>query len=475
MAKDFRHLNLFLIKESFSAEPFSQHLSDQADVSEFPLVEESGIVGQLFVKNSIERRPNWADTLDSVVGKKIENIGNRSSSAVLFLKGDAGVYALVFGYGRYLLDQTRCVQDFGIKTALNTLDHRTLRSVDLHTLEEQPVQKKAQAPRDAEVGVFGIDILRDILRAVTGQAKKGVSLSQITGGDAMFSCSVNVPSNLLAALCDRIQLYYRESTYKENFAWVDNVQRIRDEGEIGRLDDLLCKAIAARSKDIVITVPEVISWDEVDGFSFTRAKNDIQPTVEAERYFNTLGEVSIDRLNSDRVFVSRAGANHDISFPVYRCVYWEIVETDGVRLLFDGKWYKVNRDFSSRINESLDDIEISDIDFPGVFVWDDAGSAKIESEGDYNERVAKSESFHLLDKKLIKTNRTTTSIELCDLLTPKRQFIHAKHRKGGSAGLSHLFAQGTVSAEVTVGDRAFRKKARTELNKISAAARDLLP
>ena len=114
--------------------------------------------------------------------------------------------------------------------------------------------------------------------------------------------------------------------------------------------------------------------------------------------------------------------------------------------------------------------------FPKIYVWeekkDEQLKSKIETEGDYNERVANDYSYHLLDKKLIKSNKTTSSIELCDLMTDNKQFIHVKHRKGGSAGLSHLFAQGSVSAEILLGDKEFRKKARTVLKKVSSGLQD---
>ena len=55
------------------------------------------------------------------------------------------------------------------------------------------------------------------------------------------------------------------------------------------------------------------------------------------------------------------------------------------------------------------------------------------------------------------------------------KLVHVKHRKGGSAGLSHLFAQGSVAAEIMLGDKAFRKKARTVLRRVNPAAGDLVP
>ena len=60
-------------------------------------------------------------------------------------------------------------------------------------------------------------------------------------------------------------------------------------------------------------------------------------------------------------------------------------------------------------------------------------------------------------------------------MTNNKQFIHVKHRKGGSAGLSHLFAQGSVSAEILLGDKEFRKKARTVLKRVSSGLQDSVP
>jgi uncharacterized protein (TIGR04141 family) len=51
-------------------------------------------------------------------------------------------------------------------------------------------------------------------------------------------------------------------------------------------------------------------------------------------------------------------------------------------------------------------------------------------------------------------------MELCDILTRGGGFIHVKQR-GSSSTLSHLFAQGTNSAERLRLDEDFRARART--------------
>jgi uncharacterized protein (TIGR04141 family) len=415
--------------------------------------------------------------LDEVAGKSIPGLANRSSSAVLLLRVDGDIFAFAFGYGRYLIEQSLFVQDFGLRTALNTLDDKSLRSVDLHTLEDQPVQKKSQAARDSDVGIFGIDILRDVLRSVTGVPKRGVGLMQITGGDAMFSFGVEMEASDFPALVRRIKGYYANDDYKTSFSWVDNVRKVKDDASIDALNAQLAQAVSERNPGIMVTLPEIGAWDTILGFSFTRNKDGVRPVIHSADYIDTipdLARLTIEGLKRDRLFVHDVDGNIT-AHPVYRCLYFEIVDGDKTKIVFDGKWYEVDATFIGRIAETLDLVQISTLAFPTVEVWDDGGKLKIESEGDYNTRAAAAHGYFLLDKKLVKTDRATSSIELCDLLTPARQFVHVKHRKGGSAGLSHLFAQGGVAAEIMLGDKAFRKKARTVLRKVNPAAGNLVP
>lgn len=476
MAKSYRRLNLFMAKPLGDGQIFADLLAD-ALVDTYPMADNLGIDGALYVRRSAEKRPSWGPLLDEVAGRVIPDLANRSSSAVLLLRVDSDVFAFTFGYGRYLIDQSLFVQDFGLRTALNTLDDKSLRSVDLHTLEDQPVQKKSQAARDSEVGVFGIDILRDVLRAVTGVPKRGVGLRQIAGGDAMFSFGSEMEAADFPALARRIKGYYVNDDYKTSFSWVDNVRKVKDDASVDALNAQLLQAVSARNPGVMVTLPEIGTWDTILGFSFTRNKESVRPVIHSADYLATipdLARLTVESLKRDRLFV------HDIDgnvteHPVYRCIYYEIVDGDKTKIIFDGKWYEVDATFIGRIAETLDLVQISTLSFPPVEVWAEGGKSKIESEGDYNTRAAAAHGYFLLDKKLVKTDRATSSIELCDLLTPAKQLVHVKHRKGGSAGLSHLFAQGGVAAEIMLGDKAFRKKARKVLRGVNPAARDLVP
>lgn len=476
MPQSYRRLNLFMAKPLADGQTFANLLAE-APVDTYQMADALGIDGVLYVKRSSEKRPSWGSLLDEAAGHDIPGLANRSSSAVLLLRVDGDIFAFTFGYGRYLIEQSLFVQDFGLRTALNTLDDKSLRSVDLHTLEDQPVQKKSQAARDSEVGVFGIDILRDVLRAVTGVPKRGVDLVQIAGGDAMFSFGAEMEAADLPTMARRIKGYYANDDYKASFSWVDNVRKIKDDASIDVLNAQLVQAVSVRNPGVMVTLPEIGTWDTILGFSFTRNKDGVRPVIHSNDYIDTIPDLThltIEGLKRDRLFVHDVNGNI-IEHSVYRCIYLEIVDGDKTKIIFDGKWYEVDATFIGRITETLDLLQISPLRFPAVEVWDDGDKSKIESEGDYNIRAAAELGYFLLDKQLVKTDRATSPIELCDILTPAKQLVHVKHRKGGSAGLSHLFAQGGVAAEIMLGDKAFRRKARTVLRRVNPAARELVP
>lgn len=75
----------------------------------------------------------------------------------------------------------------------------------------------------------------------------------------------------------------------------------------------------------------------------------------------------------------------------------------------------------------------------------------------------------LMDKKTVRMPGATSSVEICDLLSANRQFLHVK-RKLGSSQLSHLFSQGAVSTELMVSSPDFR---RVSLERIEEVSQDM--
>lgn len=106
--------------------------------------------------------------------------------------------------------------------------------------------------------------------------------------------------------------------------------------------------------------------------------------------------------------------------------------------------------------------------------YEDLPSADAETGEDlHNRKAAAALGAINLDKKLI-YDGGPDKMELCDLLTGEGRFVHVKLR-GSSSTLSHLFAQGTNSAERLILDDEFRLKARELLDGVDPDFASLIP
>lgn len=301
----YQHLSIFLVHEDYKNISYQKLLKSDVDYKTFDYDLKSSleIQGVLYVKEPKVNPPQWSKFAESLTNKPIDGLENCSSSAVLIIKASKATMAITFGYGRHLLDMGYFVADFGIKTALNTLNHDTLRSVDVITLDEQGVQKKAQASRSASVDTFGIDISRDLLRGVTGSPKYGVDLFNISGSGTTFSFGKSFEVKEVPNLVDEIYEYYNSGNYKKSFAWVDNIRRLEEKIDIEPLNQKLIDELNETCPKIVISIPEMLDWDIISGFSFTRSKANVKPTIESSDYFMNLDKssLSIDSLKRDRL------------------------------------------------------------------------------------------------------------------------------------------------------------------------------
>ena len=142
---------------------------------------------------------------------------------------------------------------------------------------------------------------------------------------------------------------------------------------------------------------------------------------------------------------------------VFNCIAAEFDHNDGRYLLADGEWFRLKREFVQEVNDSIARIPVLEHQLPAWNHSDDDG--KPEREDDWNTRACESWSeAALLDKSNISHGGGSSKIEPADILTKDGVFGHAKRRDKSSSGLSHLFAQGVVAAQLISQDQDFRRK-----------------
>lgn len=453
-------LRAYLVKEKYSNKELSYFIKKNVITDSFP-VNISNSYGEIFVQRRNEKKPEWLTFLNSLAEQKIDGLINKSNAAIFIVKVKERIFAFPFGYGRSMLEESFFESDFGLKTALNTLDRASLKGVDVHNFKEQPVGKRVQAPKASGVNTFGVDVFTDILHRVTGEPKDGVPFTSISGSGPCYGFRLNMKIKDFPVYIQKILDYYKNQSYKEDFEWVDNIRRLRDKGEIEVLNSKLINKIRNQDEKLILSVPEILDWDKIEYFVYPRSRRKKEYSIDIRNYIENINleKLSIESLkNNDFIEAYDEMGAQSFRIPIFRCLYCEIKEDNFDYILFSGDWYIIDKVFLEKINYVLKEIKESDINFPKINTWkdEDKGDLKIEKEKDYNKKAAKDLGLFLLDGVLVKSTTTTDSIEVCDLLSRKKQLIHVKHRKGGSSSLSHLFAQGKVSAETLLNDSEFR-------------------
>jgi uncharacterized protein (TIGR04141 family) len=465
-----RPLSIYLTKETVPS--FHGAVRNRDAVEWLDVDPASGVIGTLAVGATSAKTPWWSRYLAPYVesGETLVDLANRSTSALLLIEASNRYFAFAFGYGRHLLDPEAYEQDFGLKVALNTVDPDLLMSVDARTIDELTMHTRRDVSRGSPFATFGLDVTRDLVRAVTGPPRDESLGRRMTGADALALLSRAQFADL-PRLCERLLAAYEADDYKERFGWIDHLRRVRDPSLIEHLNQLLLEKIHDHDLvDIYLAPPEPMPWERLDGFTFsTRARDELDSDPRITAYLETVdavGDLELADLKKHRVLAISAETDLPLeSWTVFRCIVFEVREAENLYALTGGQWYRISASFAEDVMHFAEDLPQLDLALPNARLG--------ITEGAYNQETAEALGVLSLDQQLVITP-AGDRIELCDLLTRERQLIHVKKR-GSSATLSHLFSQGLVSAELLARESTFRQAARAKVSEIARDYESLLP
>lgn len=431
------------------------------------LIERSGLDGRFYSKKNFPRTPSWAKYVEPAIQGGIQGVQSASASGLLVLRVDDRLFALTFGYGRSFLDQAKIERRFGLKVALNLIDEKQIRSLDTKLFDEMVVSKNTQTSRTAELPAFGVDVLRDIVRAVTGIAPASTGYKSVSGADALV-LGVAAPVTDLPKLLRDIYGHYNATKYQAAFGWVDHLAEVRDPALVERLDSQLVDQLRANDTSSThMATPENLEWEDIEHFLIAPTRRQTQfVELDLDEYLaqpvTKSADTTLGQLKQRKVavkFISSAEAVDRWS--VYQCLVSEQPVDDKLFALVEGRWFEIASSLVNQVDSIVSAIPTMTVSLPP--------GRPGESEGDYNARAAAgSTELTLLDKHLVAPDGATTKIEFCDLIATDGSLIHVK-RKSRSSTLSHLFAQGHVSAEALV-DGQLRNQVRAAITKAAGAA-----
>jgi uncharacterized protein (TIGR04141 family) len=422
----------------------------------------------LFVLAKVPHQPRWAKYLEGQVSPALSGLVTASSSAVLLIEASKRLFAVTFGQGRYMVEDEALERDFGLRVVLNTVAPDQLKSVDAKTIEETTVHTRRDVSRESALSAFGLDVSRDLLRAVTGTPLDETLAHRLTGADSL-GITTRVQLGGLRELAGRLLEAHEATTYKQNFDFVDHLRPEKDPARIEELDEQLLEALAAKELDDVhLAAPETLDWLELAGFRLSTAVDDgdPEPDPRISVYLASVAgqEINRLRLKRDRLFAMSSGDQVMAEWPIYRCIVYQVESGGALHVLSGGQWFRVDLSYKEQVYadvEALTRLEgLPDAD-PG------------STEDAYNVKASAALGAVCLDRKLV-FEGGLDKMEICDILTDARQMIHVKQR-GSSSTLSHLFLQGLNSAERLLADDEFRKQARDVIKAESPTSVDLIP
>lgn len=454
-----RNLSVYLFKDLDQV--LEDYLDEEKldDLTELELRDGLPFEGLAYYRPPDPSETSWADFLVDGLEDEDLTLESGSPSAVLVLRPDDRVFGIPWGTaGRFFFDRDLALDDFGLKVALNSVAPDKIRSTDSQQIDEASMYRREQASQALSFDEFAFDASRMILQEVTGKPRNRDLARQVTG-KSHLRVKTRVEFEDLAEKCAQLLERYQAEDYKEDFPWLDSLSSVNDEERIEELDEVLLEALRERDlADAHMAPPEVVNWAVIDWFVYPNQRAQASHVEEPDlgECLDAIGEgedLDVDDLNRKKLRVKWSYNNEPTrDWSIYDTIVFECTANGDNFVLSDGKWFQVETDFVEAVNEEVGELTTSDLPLPSA----ESG----EKEAEYNERAAQaSDDWILMDQRLCKPTQAVSRIEVCDLLTKDQEFVHVKKRRG-SQTLSHLFNQGTVSAETFISDESFRQEAR---------------
>lgn len=417
-----------------------------------------------YFKPSFINEPDWLMNFFKISDSRLKT----SNARVVYINkvevknNEFRYFAIIFGYGKNMLNDDVIEENFGLKIVLNTVEKNKLRRISKVDIGKNYKQSQEQMPKESNILEFGFDFNRDLVKYVTAKSEdEEFGKAIITGGD-LFSLTIDKNIENIDNFLIYCYSKYELTTYKDHFEWIDNIKEVRDFRTIEILENEVVRQLNEGDfTNIWMGIPEFIDWGRVKGFKFTgqRDRTIIYDDIKIEDFINTyIGEIeNYSKIKNKSVYCIDNN-NEKLTnnqWPAHKCLIGNIEINGKTYSINNGKWYNIDNDFVEMTNNNYNSIELANID-----VIEYTEDTKDETE--YNNRLADTnEDYHCLHTITVPFGGGAgNNIEPCDIFF-NNNFIHIK-KGGASAYLSHLFNQAYVSASA-FKDTEFRNKYNEKL------------
>ena len=313
------------------------------------------------------------------------------------------------------------------------------------------MSRRINSSRNSDIGIFGLDVQRDLMRAVTGRPSDAALGTKITGADAVRLSSKLAVQNI-PDKCRQLLELSEDKSYRTNYPLVDNIFLLKDKSTIDHLNSILVDRINERNfSKMFFSSPRIPDLMNDDGYLYDFDQDiEPRPDVSLDDWFEGNSEdmpINLSDLKEQRIGIFMAGVEVPIERPsVFSFFIFEVEVNNQLYCLVNSDWFEIDKEHADEVNNLVKQVAVSNISFP---VYDTP-----EEENAYNKKCASSIGGLSLDKDVIVYGGGRSRVEICDVLTKDGKFVHVK-KSSASSLLSHLFNQGVVSGQFLL-ERGFR-------------------
>lgn len=415
------------------------------------------------------KKPDWAEKLRKTTGIDIANklldTLSQGASVLIPVTRNNKNYMFILNYatGHFSIKKSVINKYFGIYIAHKELvDGRaSIKRGKSREISSNPINKDRMFGASVDDENFNI-MLKDneVIREVTAYAK---DKKQFYHGMVGSYSSLNVTLNyilddedenisleqLKGSLCQLIDIYdsVTEEDKKKLFKGLSPVEMTND------MKDIISEKLSNNLSDFFFFEPDTdINLAQIDHFKIGDVESadfDIATYAKGQK-------LTYQKLESENVIILDDDGRELKKWNLLDCLYGEFEANGSVYFISHGELFDINRDKYNDIKANIAMVEDKTVLLSSVGVdrankniqnYIALGTKKVRREYCYNKEVSSELSAELFDNADKHIVVYDTQIEVCDVFIPQQKvFIHSKIRRGPDS-LSHLFAQGLVSAD----------------------------
>ncbi|MFF1817740.1 DUF6119 family protein [Kribbella sp. NPDC058245] len=473
-------ITVYLLRSG--AEFVKETLRDHSRFHECPVVVPAAenVEWRLFMRPGAPLEAGWLEHIRPLfVGQPPVSSVGMSPGAVLLVKAHGRLFAVTFGTGFHAIDDGLKEPDFGLLVAANSVDPEQVMLAEARGMGKGRRNALSTLPTPNEMFALGLLTDEEWVRRFGGVVELPGFARTIAGADSLsLSIDGYRLADLPATLGKALELWQADD-YKARFPFLTYFRRVADRELIAELDETVESLLRTRDPDVGFAVPDELHLT-ADWYRVARRRNayDVYELLTDEIYtaIDTVGgweapmtsvKVEAYDMNGDVVSGSRSLRSY-----VVATVERLAGKAKQQYTLTAGIWFRVDQEYVEQVDRFLS-AKVPDLTTElGLPVWDEKFLEE-HVEGKYGEQryntwVGDELGHAVLDRKLYR-GKAGEKVEICDLLTRAKHLICVK-RMDGSDKLSHLFQQGSVSAQLTLVNDDYQATLMRKLRELEPSA-----